>query len=995
MKYPEINNIKIPEETADKWQNIVDIMAEIMKVPVGLIMKTDPPYIEVFKASQNKENSYQVGDREHLAGLYCEEVIKSGKKLLVADARKDKDWKDNPDLKLGMVSYLGFPLKWPDGKIFGTICVLDSKENKYNKKLEKMMSQYKELVESHLKIIYQNNERNIIYNNIEQGICLHEIIYKNDKPINYRIIDANPAFEKILNIPVQKADGSLATEIYNTDKAPYLDIYAEVADTGKTVTLEEYFAPMDKYFHITVTSPEKGKFITLFYDITENKKMEKKIRENEKRLSITLNSIGDGVIATDKAGYITEMNLVAERLTGWTINKARGKKLSEIFNIINSKNRKPVKNPVKKVLETGRILGLANHTILIARDGVEYQIADSASPIMDKEQNISGVVLVFRDVTEKYKKDQQIKESEKKYRTLVTRAPIGIFKTTSTGKVLSINQSMAEIMGCSIIKEALERYKELNRDLYVNPDRRKEFIDKLKKDGEVKNFEYRAKRADGNHIWLSMNARISDRFEDGSFIIASDITEQKNAKEKLKKEYSWLQSLFKNSSDPIVRVDKNHCVKDINQRFKEVFKYKLNEIKGKDLDHVIDQGKNNIADTEATKRLLQGKKVTLEDTRYDKNGNHVECLIKGVPVIVNNKFIGGYAVYIDITERKKAEKKMQYLSYHDGLTGLYNRTFLEEEIKRLDVKRQLPISIIMADLNGLKLINDSYGHLKGDRYLIKTAEILKESCRKEDIISRWGGDEFVLLLPQTDFKGAQKIRWRIDFLCSRNDDEIPISIAIGLDVKDNIDKDIYEVLKKAEEEMYQDKLAESRSAKSSILKALLNTLGAKSHETKEHAWRLQKIATQIGKEINLSHSELDRLSLVATLHDIGKIVVPENILTKPDMLTDEEWEIIKEHPATGYRITLSTEEFSHISKEILNHHERWDGTGYPEGAKGEGIPLLARIIAIADAYDVMTNGRPYKEAMSKEQALREIKRCAGNQFDPLLVKKFQEVIEKL
>ena len=150
----------------------------------------------------------------------------------------------------------------------------------------------------------------------------------------------------------------------------------------------------------------------------------------------------------------------------------------------------------------------------------------------------------------------------------------------------------------------------------------------------------------------------------------------------------------------------------------------------------------------------------------------------------------------------------------------------------------------------------------------------------------------------------------------------------------------------------------------------------------------------LGKEINLASVELDKLSLLSYLHDIGKVAVSEKILKKKEKLNKEEWEEIKKHSETGYRIAVSTDEFSHIAKEILNHHERWDGSGYPEGLKGDEIPLLSRILAVVDAYDIMLNGRPYKNKKSVEDALLELKNNAGSQFDPELVEKFVEIIEK-
>lgn len=342
-----------------------------------------------------------------------------------------------------------------------------------------------------------------------------------------------------------------------------------------------------------------------------------------------------------------------------------------------------------------------------------------------------------------------------------------------------------------------------------------------------------------------------------------------------------------------------------------------------------------------------------------------------------------------IAEHKRSEERIRYISFHDTLTGLYNRAYLEEEIQRLDTGRQLPISILMADLNGLKLVNDTYGHSTGDEMLRTTAEILKGSCRREDIIARWGGDEFVILLPQTFKEEARRIGKRIRSRCQAADiGGVPVSLAFGVAVKEWPHETLADVLIKAEDFMYKQKLADTKSARSNVLSALLKTLETKSYETGEHVCRMQMMAMGFGEKLGLSESELNRLSLLVTLHDIGKINIPEEILTKKGSLTEEEWKIIKKHPETGFRIAHSTGVFAHVAEDILAHHERWDGLGYPQGLKGERIPLLARITAIIDAYEVMTNGRPYKEKLSPEEAAAEIIRCSGTQFDPGLAKLF-------
>jgi len=346
-------------------------------------------------------------------------------------------------------------------------------------------------------------------------------------------------------------------------------------------------------------------------------------------------------------------------------------------------------------------------------------------------------------------------------------------------------------------------------------------------------------------------------------------------------------------------------------------------------------------------------------------------------------------VFRDITEIKQTEEKLRHISFHDGLTGLYNRIYMEEEIKRLDTIRQFPISVIISDLNGLKLVNDTYGHNVGDKMLKYTAHVLTSSCRKEDIIARWGGDEFVILLPRTTKKEALEICKRISDACSNiYVVDIPISLALGAEAKDSVTVTFAEILKSAENNMYQHKLTESRRAKSAVLNSLLRTLDAKSYETREHTLRMQEVALKIGKKIDLPDSELTRLGILTLLHDIGKINIPNDILTKKEALTREEWELIRKHPEIGYRIARSTEEFCHVAEDILAHHERWDGSGYPLGLSGNEIPLLARITAIVDAYEVMTNGRPYREALPPSEVMAELKRCSGTHFDPGLVEVF-------
>ncbi len=469
------------------------------------------------------------------------------------------------------------------------------------------------------------------------------------------------------------------------------------------------------------------------------KRSEALLSEEKEMLRLTLLSVSDGVIATDDMGRVQLMNGVAEKLTGWPLQDAWNQSLKQVFNTVDELTGEKCEDPVQKVLHSGEVSGMENHTILIPRGGEEKQIASSAAPIKQENGEIKGVVLVFRDV-------------------------------------------------------AAQRQK--------------------------------------------------------------------------------------------------------------------------------------------------------------------QALI-------------------------------EHLSFHDQLTDLYNRRFFEEELKRLDTERNLPVAIVMADVNGLKLTNDAFGHATGDQLLIQAARAIKACCRKEDIIARLGGDEFVILLPKTGEKEAEALVQRITALCmSVKVDVVSLSISCGWAVKTTCHEEIYEVLKKSEDKMYRRKLFEGPSIRGQIIDTVVTALYEANRREKEHSERVSIICEKMGQALGCSEREIQELRTAGLMHDIGKVGIDVSVVDKPGPLTEFEWAEVRRHPEIGYRILSAVNDMSDIAQSVLAHHERWDGKGYPRGIPGSKIPLHARILAIADAYDAMTRERPYRMLVTKEEAENEILSCSGTQFDPRLVSIF-------
>lgn len=592
-----------------------------------------------------------------------------------------------------------------------------------------------------------------------------------------------------------------------------------------------------------------------------------------------------------------------------------------------------------------------------------------------------------------------LQEIEGKFRALAERTATIIF-IGQEGKYVYANSCFEELTGYS--KEEL-----YTMDLWsVNhPEYRALAMNRAiaRERGEEVPHRYETKiiTKTGEVKWVDLSATtLIYKGEPALMASAFDITDRKLMEEKVKEDEERWQFALEGSHVSVWDLNIQTGEVFFTRRFRQMLGYEEGEIGNQieEWDNHVHPEDLAMVKEKYEKHFSGETDIYIDEHRAQcKDGSYKWILARGKVMTwtADGKPLRFVGTHTDITDRKNAEKEIVYLSYHDKLTDLYNRAYFEKVLIKFDKQEYLPLSIITGDVNGLKLANDVFGHKEGDRLLVIIANILKEAVRKGDIVSRWGGDEFAIVLPNTESEVALKICERISDLCDRAD-KTPIqpSIALGTSIKTDLEESIDKVLQEAENRMYRHKLLISNSTRGAIISSLKKSLFEKSFETEEHTQRMYEISKKIGSSMGLSQSQLDELSLFCILHDIGKIAISDVILSKPGKLTKDEWEKMMQHPEIGYRIAQSSKELAHISDYILTHHERWDGSGYPQGLKGEEIPKLSRILAVVDAYDVMTNGRVYKKPISYEGAIKEIKRCTGTQFDPSIVEVFIKVMEE-
>jgi diguanylate cyclase (GGDEF)-like protein/PAS domain S-box-containing protein len=539
----------------------------------------------------------------------------------------------------------------------------------------------------------------------------------------------------------------------------------------------------------------------------------------------------------------------------------------------------------------------------------------------------------------------------------------------------------------------------------VPPSHYSIFLDamkKAKKYGIMQSITYKAP-FEKEIIWHKAEVYYVDINGTKKYIARfSNVTEQLNALEALKESEKKYRLLTENSSDVIwvYNVSKmkfTYC----SPSSLELRGYTAEESLNLTLEESVTPESFEIINNTLRENLplfiadpTNNKSITRELTTPHKDGHLVWVEISTKFSFNDNHEIEVIGASRNIDNRKKSDLYIKFFSTHDQLTGLYDRRYFQEQKQLIEKSPELlPLAIALADIDGLKLTNDVFGHQSGDDLLVSFADSMRKVARPSDILFRTGGDEFLMLMPKTTEIQAKEIVATIKQNLSKiKMSTLTLSASFGVVVMHSIDENFTQLLQQADDLMYHQKIIESSDFKVRVIRSVTSRLHKKNYFEQIHSENVVNNCRKIGEALNLTKEEMSDLNTAAFLHDIGKISFSKELLSKKGPLTIAESNTMTRHPEIGYQILRSVDAFSNIATVVLAHHERMDGKGYPKGLKGREIPLLSRIIAVANIYDALTtSGRAFKP-YSPSEVVSIMKKEAGTRLDRNIVKVFLQQV---
>jgi diguanylate cyclase (GGDEF)-like protein/PAS domain S-box-containing protein len=706
--------------------------------------------------------------------------------------------------------------------------------------------------------------------------------------------------------------------------------------------------------------------------------------ENINYQKAILDTIKDAYIVTDRAG-IVDVNSNFFDISGYTKEELIHIKLTDLI----AEESIPEYHWIRdQLLKEGRV---SSEIVCKRKDGNPVHV-EFVATLLDDSQ--STVIIIVRDITEIKNSEKSLLRYQRLLRFVIehNRNAVAvhdknlIYMYVSQPYIELFNLQGKEIIGkhhYEVLPQMPEHFKEYHqRALRGEIIRSKEGPSAFNPEKYVV-WECRPLYEDDEHI-------------EGFILYIEDITERKKIEELLVNEKEQFKTTLMSVADGVISTDVHGNIMVMNSIAENLTGWVFSEAKDRHINDVLniigEQTRSPVKDP-MEQSMAWGRPIEYNNTLLiSKTGKELPVEISVAPIKHGDGKISG-AVFIvrDVSEKRAEQRKIEYLSYHDELTLLYNRRYIEEARKILDTPENLPLTIFSIDVDGLKLANDAFGHEYGDRLLKKVAKILNRVCRPEDIIGRVGGDEFSILMKKTDERDAALIEKKIQKeVAALKFYPIVASLAIGFAVKHSPEDDIKTVVALSDHFMYQNKIKSSKAMKSKTIQMVLSHNYSISKYERSHTENVSRYCEVIARAMNMYDKAVQDIKTTGLLHDIGKIMIPSHIINKPGKLSKDEMDLVKRHSEIGYQLLRSVDDYAHISKYVLYHHENWDGSGYPTGLRGEKIPLFSRIIAVADAFEAMTADRPYRKRKTVQEAVEELKKGAGKKFDPKIVKLFIE-----
>lgn len=628
--------------------------------------------------------------------------------------------------------------------------------------------------------------------------------------------------------------------------------------------------------------------------------------------------------------------------------------------------------------------------------GDDIWVRGTYTCLYDEEGLLFGIYVNQKDTTKEIMLDKESKERETYLRTIIDTTRDGYYAVNMAYDFIDVNDAYCEMSGYS--RDELLKMNLLD---VLSYDKKEWFLkqtDKIINKGSDL-FESCYIRKDGT--MFDAEVSVSTVGKPGNFYITfvRDITERKQ----LESFYLIEKELFKNTllsaAHGVMSTGPDGNVLIVNSVAEKLIRWTQDQAKGKPLNQVmtiVDRNGNQLKNI-VYKALETGETIVLSDDYQLINhlGEKFYVELSAAPIVGDNSSKRGVVVTLkDTTKRREVLKNYEDLSYKDPLTGLYNRRYLDECFKKLATESELPITVMVVDVNSLKLTNDAFGHALGDKLLKTVAEICKQVTRQDDVACRSGGDEFVIILPNTDRLQAKAVMERIISKVNNTYvSSISVSLAIGFATMKSKNESLEKIYAKADHSMYQNKLKYGKEMKRKAIEKLIQKLNHKSDGLSTHNENVSMYSYQFAKALNMDEAKCNELREAGLLHDIGKVMLSPQALKRSEMISQEfKAHATMKHVEVGYQLLKEVDDYAHLAEAVLYHHECYDGSGYPTGLKGRDIPIESRILSITNFYEILTGKRSYRHSIDREQAIKELRLRKGTQFDPELVDCFIENI---